>query len=296
MKFLPFLLSILFVHECKAQTSSVYPYNKDENSLLWEISGKGIRKPSYLFGTFHLMCKEDINPGKNVRNVIKYADEVYFELDLDDLSNTLGALLFMNMKNDTTLKQLYTTADYKKVENYFMDSLKTSMNLIQTIKPFFLQALLIPKLMPCKKLSGVEDVLMKIAKENKKEIKGLETFAFQASIFDSIPYNVQAKELLKSIDSLFEYKKSIETLLSIYKTQQLQQIEKANNDEFGPGNFQEILLDNRNREWVIQLHKLLPEKKLFIAVGAGHLAGKNGLIQLLRREGYIVKPVENKEN
>lgn len=293
MKLLYFLFPILFFQDCSSQSVAAYPYNKDDNSLLWEISGKGI-KPSYLFGTFHLMCKEDIHPGKNLVEALKNSDEVYFELDLDDASNMLGALLFMKMRNDTTLQDLYTAEQYKKVESFFEDSLKMPVSFLQNIKPLFLQALLYPKMMSCKSMSGVEEVLMKLAKGNKKEIKGFETMAFQASIFDSIPYEVQAKELLKGIDSITDYKKSFDSLLTVYKTQLLTDIENLfTNSEFGVGDNQEILLDNRNKNWVAQLKNLLPKKGLFIAVGAGHLVGKNGLIELLRKEGYTLRPVEN---
>src|SRR5688572_9620110 len=96
---LPF---ILISQSCKAQAVKTYPYKKNENSLLWEISGKGTQ-PSYLFGTFHLMCKEDINLSSSLKDIIKNSDEVYFEVDMDDMAATLGAMMFMKMKGDTSL-------------------------------------------------------------------------------------------------------------------------------------------------------------------------------------------------
>jgi hypothetical protein len=53
------------------------------------------------------------------------------------------------------------------------------------------------------------------------------------------------------------------------------------------------MLDNRNKNWVIQLREILPEKNIFIAVGAGHMVGENGLISLLKKEGYTLRPIEN---
>ena len=103
--------------------------------------------------------------------------------------------------------------EYKKVESYFKDSLGMPMMLFQSMKPYFLVALLYPKMMNCKTASGIEEELMSLAKENKKEIKGLETMQFQASVFDSIPYEWQAKELLKNIDSFSLYKNEFDTML-----------------------------------------------------------------------------------
>ncbi len=93
------------------------------------------------------------------------------ELDMDDPSTMLSGLLYMNMKDGKKLKDLYTADQYKKVEQYFSDSLKMPMMLLQSIKPYFLVAMLYPKMMNCKTASGIEEELMKIVKENKKEIK-----------------------------------------------------------------------------------------------------------------------------
>jgi hypothetical protein len=144
-------------------------------------------------------------------------------------------------------------------------------------------------------MSGVEEELLKLAKADKKEIQGLETMAFQASVFDSIPYQQQAKELLKTIDSMATYRKYFEDMVKVYKTQQLDQIEKFfNSNEFGMQDNQDILLDKRNKNWVMQLKTIMKKESVFIAVGAGHLVGEMGLITLLRKAGYKVRPLENK--
>jgi len=119
--------------------------------------------------------------------------------------------------------------------------------------------------------------------------------AFQASLFDSIPYEKQADELLGAIDSLERSKAYFGLMLSAYKKQHLGEIEKImNNPEFGMEENQDILLDKRNRNWVVQLKQVMKKEPVFVAVGAGHLIGKAGLIALLRAEGYTVRGLENK--
>ena len=150
-------------------------------------------------------------------------------------------------------------------------------------------------MMPCKTVSGIEEELMKMAKQQKKEIKGLETIEFQSAVFDSIPYEEQAKELLKSIDSMSTYQKYFDTMMTVYKTQQLTEIEKLFKDtEFGMEDHQDLLLNDRNKNWVNQLKIIMKDETVFVAVGAGHLVGKEGLINLLREEGYTLKPILNK--
>ena len=295
MRLLKILLLLIIFFSCKAQPRQAkLIINKNENSLLWEVSGNGLAHPSYLFGTFHLMCKDDIHLSKQLKTALAQSDTVYMEMDMDDPSTMLGGLLFMNMKDGKTLEQLYTPAEYKKVKAFFTDSLHTPISFLQSMKPMLLEALLYPKLMPCKSVSGVEEELMKIAKQEKKEIKGLETMEFQASVFDSIPYAEQAKELLNAIDSLSAYKTMFDTMMNVYKSQRIDEIETLfNKSEFGMKDHQDILLNDRNKNWVKQLKVITKTTNVFVAVGAGHLVGKEGLISLLRKEGYTVKPLQN---
>ncbi|RYD68944.1 MAG: TraB/GumN family protein, partial [Sphingobacteriales bacterium] len=234
MKTIMLLAAFFCLYSCHSQPAPVLNTNKTDNTLLWEITGNGLKKPSYLFGTFHMMCKDDIRFSTNLYSALSYANEVYFEMDLDDPANTLGALMFMNMKDGKTLKDLYTEAEFSRLEKFFSDSLRTSLKTFQKMKPSMLEAFLYPKMMPCKNLSGVEQELMKSAAKEKKEIKGFETIAFQASVFDSIPYATQAKSLLHSIDSLQQYSIYFDSMVHIYRSQQIDQIEAMfNKPEFG---------------------------------------------------------------
>jgi uncharacterized protein YbaP (TraB family) len=296
MKFPCLTLLLLMACFCNAQPGPVpIRTNTDDNTLLWEVSGKGLSKPSYLFGTFHLMCRDDIRFSNPFIQAVKNSAVVYMELDMDDPATLFGGLMLMNMKGNKKLKDLLSEAEYKRVDNFFKDSLQASLSLFQNMKPYFLVGMLYPKMMPCTSVSGVEEEIMKLAKENKMEINGLETMAFQASIFDSIPYEKQADELLKSIDSLAKSKIYFDSMLLAYRNQRMNELETLlNNDEFGMEENQDLLLDNRNRNWVAQLKDIMKKEPVFVAVGTGHLIGKTGLIALLRKEGYTVRPLENK--
>jgi len=296
MKIYSLVTLIFIISSCKGQSAGNLKTNENDNTLLWEVTGNGLKAPSYLFGTFHMLCKEDIKFSSPLKQAVKNSDKIYLEMDMDDPATLLGGLMLMNMKDGKKLKELYKPEDYKRVESFFKDSLKTPLTLFQSMKPYFLVAMLYPKMMPCKTVSGIEEGLMKLAKEDKKEILGLETMAFQASIFDSIPYEKQATELLKAIDSMAMSKMYFDSMLSVYKNQQLNEIEiMFSKNEFGmEAEDQDILLDNRNKNWVAQLKDIMKKEPVFIAVGAGHLVGKMGLIALLRKEGYNVRPLQNK--
>jgi len=214
---------------------------------------------------------------------------------LDDMANTLGAMMFMNMKDGKTLKDLYTEAEYNKLQLFFKDSLRTNIGLFHKMKPFFLEAFIYPKLLSCKDMSGLEQELLKIAGREMKEIRGFETIAFQASVFDSIPYAAQAKSLLNSVDSINNNKVLFDKMVQVYLSQEIEKIEAMfKEEEFGMKDGLELLLDKRNINWVEQLKTILPKTNIFMAVGAAHLVGEKGVIELLRKEGYTLRPLLNK--
>ena len=249
---------------CNAQIkTSGLLINKDDNTLLWQISGNGLQKPSYLFGTFHLMCKDDVQFSEQLKTAVGNASTVYMELDMDDPALMLSGMMMMTMKGGKKLTDFYSQEEYRKIEIFFKDSLSAPLSFLQTMKPYMLVALLYPKMMPCKTVSGVEEELMKLAKTQKKEIKGLETMELQAAVFDSIPYEEQAKELLKSIDSMELNRKNFDTMMRVYKSQRLSAIEALfNKSELGMQTHEDILLTKRNLNWVEQLGPVLKKENV----------------------------------
>jgi uncharacterized protein YbaP (TraB family) len=296
MRIFNLILIILFAGDCTAQVQpKELVKNNDDNTLLWQISGNGLKQPSYLFGTFHLLCKEDVHFSDQLKAAVQNSNEIYMELNMGDPEIAQEALKLVYMNGGKKLKDLYTDSEYKRVNNYFNDSLQMPLAYVDKMKPYFLMALLYPKMLPCTTTSGIEEQLMQLAKEDKKQIKGLETIEFQASVFDSIPYKEQAKELLQSIDSIGAYRVEFDSMLTIYKSQTINKIEGLfDKSEFGMEGHEDILLDNRNKDWVGKLKKNMADESVFVAVGAGHLVGKNGLIELLRKQGYVVIPLLNK--
>ena len=272
---------------------------ENNNTLLWKISGNGLEKPSYLFGTIHMLCKEDAYLSQNLLSAIKNADRVYLELDMDNLLEIMGAVSKMKMNDDTTLADLLTQEEYQAVKTYFDN--KSSLlpfSVIETYKPLLAAALLMESGMTCDENVAMEQLIMEEAKKRGKRIEGLETMAYQMSVFDSIPYKVQAKELLKSIstgEKETDGEKEFREMMKAYKEQNLEKLgEMISKSSEGMMQYDDILLTNRNHNWVTKLNEILPGKSLVIAVGAGHLPGKNGLITLLRQAGYKVTPVTNK--
>jgi len=273
--------------------------SNENNTLLWKISGNGLEKPSYLFGTIHMICADDALLSDNMKKAISDCDEVYLEVDMDNIFEMIGVVSKMKMKGDTTLKDLLTPEDYKKVKTYF--ETKGSMlpfSMLETYKPMLAASTLEQSSMPCDNTAMMEQVIMKEAKQFNKKIKGLETMSYQAGVLDSIPYKLQAEQLAAYIEKENkgeEDDKELKEMFNAYKNQDLKRLEELLIEtDAGMSGFTDILLYHRNQNWVEKLKTLLPQKSLLIAVGAGHLPGEKGVINLLRKEGYKLTPVENK--
>lgn len=270
-----------------------------DKSLLWEISGNGLTKPSYIYGTIHMICKDDAAVGDSLIAAIERSDRVYFEVDMDNLMEMLSAFKDFKMRNDTTLADLLSKEDYEKVKEYMESkSMLLPFSQLETYKPMLASSLLLEQGAGCEESVAMEQLIMQEAKKYRKRIDGLETMSYQASIFDSIPYKLQAEQLLKYIDQgdkQSDADKQFEEMVDAYKNQDIEKLgDFISRDGDGLGNYGDILIYNRNRNWVEKLKRLMPGKTLTIAVGAGHLAGDQGLIKLLRKEGYTVKPVKYK--
>jgi len=269
---------------------------KQDNTLLWRISGNGLKQPSYLFGTIHLLCSDDVQLSDSLKAAIKGSDRVYLELDMDNLIELISVVNKMKMNGDTTLADLLTDEEYKKVKAFFSNQRSLiPFSMLETYKPMLAASTLMQSAIDCENAIAMEQLIMQEAKRENKRIKGLETMAFQISIFDSIPYQVQAKQLVKYVDDFGKKDDtSFEELTKAYKDQELSKLEKLTlQDDSGMERFTEIMLYNRNEDWVKKLEKLMTEQALVVAVGAGHLPGNRGVINLLRKAGYKVEPVKN---
>jgi len=275
------------------------PAPGSNNTLLWRISGKDLSKPSYLFGTMHMICADDIMLSDSLVKAIETADDVYLELDMDNVVEMMSAMAKMKMRNDTTLSDLLTRQEYEKVKAFFSE--KGSMlpfTLLETYKPFLAASLIMEQQSgkSCATMISMEQLIMKEAKRHGKKIRGMESMEYQMSIFDSIPYRFQAAQLVKMIEdgSKKGDGSEMEQITQAYRSQQLEKMEELTKmEDMGMNHFTDILLYNRNIAWARKLETLMAGKGLVVAVGAGHLPGEKGVINLLRKAGYKVEPVMN---
>ena len=266
---------------------------KEERSLLYEISGNGLSQPSYLYGTIHIICKDDFVMTEATKQKFLEVQQVYLELDMDDPKMMPEMMKSMYMTDGSTLKILMSEADYQKVSQFFKDSLKTDIGMMDKMKPFVLSSMTIPKLIDCPSQS-YEETFVKMAKKENKEILGLETVQEQFGALDKMGMKKQADLMLvKMIQSWNEGKQELKQLIKDYKNQDVEAMyEDMAKSKTMDTQFEENLLVTRNINWISKIQKITKEKSTFFALGAGHLGGKKGVIALLRNAGFTVRAVK----
>ena len=262
-----------------------------ENTLLWQITGPGISKPSYLYGTIHLMCTDEIKVSDTLRARFYSTQKLFLEINLDDPSVMAKTMQQMQMKGDTTLMQLLPASTYDSLAVEFKKLTGMSISMMDKMKPELAETLIYPSLLGCESTSAWEQKFTQLAKANNMEINGLEDVEDQLKIFDEIPYADQAKELAETLNNIDSTKKSFNQLLSLYKQKDLDSLCKMLNENDALSQYDDLLLNNRNKKWIPEIIQQAKLQPTFFAVGAGHLGNDNGLINLLKQQGYIVSPV-----
>jgi hypothetical protein len=297
------LLSLLIVFglgnyntDAQAPSKSKPSIGQLDNALLWEISGNGLTKPSYLFGTIHIINGADYFLPKETLTSIDKSEKMYFEIDMagmSDMSTIMGMMDKLFMNDDKTLKDLLSAEDYELVTEYFSD-MGLPIFFLQRIKPLLLSALankdMNPMAMNDGSMKSYEIELNKIAEAKGMPTAGIETIEFQVGIFDKIPYEKQAEMLMSAVKAEDEATGQMDDMIKLYKEQNISGLYKLiQGDKDGLMDFEDELLINRNTAWIPIIEREAKIQPTFIAVGAGHLPGSKGVINLLKEKGYTVK-------
>lgn len=264
---------------------------KSENSLLWKISGNGLKESSYLFGTIHITC--DATLTDKVKTALDKTQQLCLELDMDDPAMQGEMMSNMMMKNGMTLKSLAKAEDFKAVDAFLTTNVGFSAEMLNTVKPFMITAMLYPKMLGCE-MQSVETELIKIAKTQNEDVIGLETVGEQLAVFDAIPYQEQMNELvITAKDNMQRDKAELAEMMTIYKSENVEAMiaftEKSAN--VMTSKYSDVLLKKRNQNWISRMTTIATNKPTFFGVGAAHLGGKDGVIALLRKAGFTVEAV-----
>ena len=268
------------------------PAQAQDNALLYAVTGNGLAAPSYLYGTFHLVCPTDLVISDATKKAVTDAQQLYLEIDMDDPTLQTRMMSGMLFTNGKTIKDYLSGDDYAAVDTYLQKTAGMGLAQLGMVKPLGLYSFMTMGALGCQPAS-YDMTLMQLATKDKKEVLGLERLEDQMAVFDKIPTEKQAAMLVEMARKPDEAKQELAKLLAAYKAQDLtgmmKQMKEGKYD--GLDGFEGDLLDKRNQNWIPVIEKAAKEKPTLFAFGAGHLPGSNGVIALLRKQGYTVKPI-----
>lgn len=264
---------------------------KTNQSLLWRVEGKGIEAPSYIYGTIHLACPEDIIFSDILKDIFTKQHALYLELDMDDPVVFGGMLHEMQMKGDTSLKTLLDEADYEKMAIGFEALTHLPLSVFNRSLPLITMSAVYPALLNCSSTKSWEMEFTNLAHQKHIPIYGLESLQEQLDVFESVSYVEQAQMLATALQNTDSMKTEFLQLLQLYKLRDVEALSSMIRSSETMGSMEDVLLNIRNKNWIPRIAALIKEKPIFFAVGAGHLGGQMGILSLLKKEGYTVSPI-----
>ena len=265
------------------------------NSLFWKIYGNNLKDTSFIYGTMHTQDERVFKFKDGVLNEFKKAKIYAMELNLDSI-NQAELMQGLVMDSSASLKTLLSKEEYLEVSTYFSDSLGVSLFFFDKIQPIYTAQMISIKELGSQKKAALAMYFHSMAKNQNKKIIGLEKMEEQLNAFKSFPYEIQAKELVKAVKEAGKFQsKELEKILELYVKEDLDSLliltqQNSDEDSLYTKIINDVLLVSRNHNMTKRSEKYLKENSVFIAVGAAHLPGKKGIINLLRKKGYLVDP------
>ena len=261
----------------------LFVFSSTNAQLLYKISGNGLKHDSYLFGTIHTMPKEDFEMPNKVTNALKSCSTIALEIQIDmSLSEKIELAKMTVIPNGETLKNYMTDSAYVRLKKYCMDSMswkESKFEQYSHLKPFFFSSIVLQEKIGKQKSFEME--FDKLAKKYKKPLIGLETVMYQMETIDRISIQDQ----LRFMDD-FSNMSEFDVMFKLYEQEDidgLYQMIAAETDMLPE--FNHWFLDVRNANWIPVIENQISKEATFIAVGAGHLGGTNGVLQLLKNAG-----------
>lgn len=258
-------------------------------SLLYEVKKDGFQT-TYLYGTIHLIPDSLFLFTKKLKKIISQSDEMIFEItDFSD-NETLTKML----KSGSNSFDIFTKVQQDSVLNWgaqLIDSDTTSFRRIfEYLKPINLLQLPTMKALQEHAVS-VDLALMKFADEKGIVKSELETVAFQLELLNDLPDSVMAEMILSAMRQSKDTDQLQAKLLHLYQIQDIEGLANLLNESDETSAFLDDLIGKRNNKWLPKIIEKSKNKSCFVAVGAGHLGGKDGLISLFQQAGFIVSPI-----
>jgi uncharacterized protein YbaP (TraB family) len=264
------------------------PYSR---GLLWKISKHNNDESSYLFGTIHV-SDEDITTLPAVVDQALHDSEQFVMEALPDAEQTLIFSRMMFFNDGHLLSELVDSAIFNRTQS-ILSAYKLGSNAVSVMKPW---AAFLLMNYPPDEGEPLDMVLLSLAQENGASVAGLETIREQAEIFNDLNIDEQVKLLTDAVCHYDVVEEDFTAMKSFYLKRDLgglynyTQRHSMNHEPVYKKLMQKLIID-RNLTMVKRMQPMLDKGNSFIAIGALHLTGKQGVLALLEQQGYTVSVI-----
>lgn len=206
-----FMKIVLLVLISFLSYNTILSQEQPKSSLLWQITGKGIKQPSYLFGTFHIICKEDFVISDLLQQKLLSTKALFEEMKMDDPNFQMQMML--KLRSDTTIESLLDSNMYNKLAIQFQKITGISINFFKGYKPFMLSSMLAQKMIPCTNVIQPETEFIKIAKKKNIPIEGLELIDDELEAINKLPLDSQINTIIKMVNNFDSAKQMMQEII-----------------------------------------------------------------------------------
>lgn len=292
--------TIFLLLSCSTGTS-----NEKGNSLLWKISGNGLQKPSYIFGTHHLVPISFLDSIAGIEPAFEETEQTVGELDMSNMTEMQMKIMGEGMMPpEVTYETLLSPEDAALLDSMLRAVVGVGLDQLGQLKPAMLSNLISISLYQqyypsVASAENLDHYFQEEALKRSRPVIGLETTEDQIDLLLNLqPLERQAEMLICMVKHPELLKEQMDKLQVAYHAQDIQALRKLYEEEMPddpcPSTEEEknILNADRNRKWLDKLPSIMEERSSFIAVGCLHLPGDDGLIEGLRKLGYSVEAVK----
>ena len=259
---------------------------KAQNALLWKIFDDKSQNISYIYGTIHLKDKRVFTYTDTILSYLDSCDKLILELDLNPM-NLFQYSDLMMLPADTTLHDLFKPDDLVVIKEVVKNITGMDFTTFEKLKQVVLLSFLMQYQLGCDMNFTLDEYLYQKGVEKSKEIIGLETVTEQFTLLETIPLDIIVDYLKNPGDEDEE----LELMICDYLESNIDELLHIMQKDETMISLKEEFLDDRNRKMADKIDELLNESRILVAVGAGHLPGEYGIINLLIQKEYDVEPV-----
>jgi uncharacterized protein len=286
-----FLLLVFHTSEVEAQNARQATVKK---SCLWRVVSRD--STVYLLGSVHLLKSGSYPLSDAMERAFGDSSKLVLEVNLDSLDSPDAQQMILAkalLPEGKTLTEILSPATYQAVQQK-VEALGLDIEALKRMKPWFLSLSLVA--MKMQQLGynaqhGVDRHFFERARKAKKDVLGLETADFQLNLLDSLPAKAQEESLLQTMKELDQFETEFEEIMSAWaagQEKQLNDLLLASFKEY-PDIYEKLILE-RNRNWLPKIESHLQGgNKTLVVVGAAHLVGHDGVVELLKQKGYSVE-------